>query len=63
MVLHLTYWLHYITLLLSYSGVRTYEPSKTMYAKLLQLCKLCLYSVTTIIFGVNYEEIKVIHAL
>ena len=26
---------------------------KTMYVKLLQICKLCLYSVNTIIFGVN----------
>ena len=29
------YWLRYKPLVLKYSGVRTYEPRKTMYVKLL----------------------------
>ena len=57
------YWLRYNTIVLSYSGVETYEPCETMYVKLLQLCKLYLYSVKTIIFGVTCEEVKTIHAV
>ena len=62
------YWLRYKPLVLIFSGVGTYGPCKTMYVKLLYMCtllsiSLCLYFLNTIIFGVNYEEVKTINSL